>query len=188
MCACTSQIGYSWICKPQTLPATFVHFLNHHGGKELWFYRAARVRPPTRTQPLKEPAHFCPTEALHRELGATLIASGDVRPGAFRTQLARRPTRTTRITERHRCAPCPATCNLIASSKYKMPVIKLCPDLQSMSTRLPLIRVSGPMRTRHAHTPLQNSFRAHICAHSLCTSLSTSCQPSWCTGAALISG
>ncbi|CAL8462877.1 g2411 [Coccomyxa elongata] len=42
MCACTSQIGYSWICKPQTLPATFVHFLNHHGGKELWFYRAAR--------------------------------------------------------------------------------------------------------------------------------------------------
>ncbi|CAK0784870.1 hypothetical protein CVIRNUC_008075 [Coccomyxa viridis] len=42
MCACTSQIGYSWICKPHTLPPTFVHFLNHHGGKELWFYKAAR--------------------------------------------------------------------------------------------------------------------------------------------------
>ena len=37
------QIGYSWICKPHTLPPTFVHFLNHHGGKELWFYKAARV-------------------------------------------------------------------------------------------------------------------------------------------------
>lgn len=43
MCACTSQIGYSWICKPQTLPPVYVHFLNHHGGKELWFYKAARV-------------------------------------------------------------------------------------------------------------------------------------------------
>ncbi|CAL5223327.1 g5824 [Coccomyxa viridis] len=42
MCACTSQIGYSWICKPHTLPPTFVHFLNHHGGKELWFYKAAK--------------------------------------------------------------------------------------------------------------------------------------------------
>ena len=38
------QIGYSWICKPHTLPPTFVHFLNHHGGKELWFYKAAKVR------------------------------------------------------------------------------------------------------------------------------------------------
>ena len=37
------QIGYSWICKPHTLPPTFVHFLNHHGGKELWFYKAAKV-------------------------------------------------------------------------------------------------------------------------------------------------
>ena len=43
MCLCTSQLAYSWICKPQTLPPTFVHFLNKHGGKELWFYRAARV-------------------------------------------------------------------------------------------------------------------------------------------------
>ena len=44
MCLCTSQLAYSWICKPQTLPPTFVHFLNKHGGKEMWFYRAARVR------------------------------------------------------------------------------------------------------------------------------------------------
>ena len=44
MCLCTSQLAYSWICKPQTLPPAFVHFLNKHGGKEMWFYRAARVR------------------------------------------------------------------------------------------------------------------------------------------------
>ena len=44
MCACTSQIAYSWICVPGTLPPAFVHFLNKHGGKEPWFYRAARVR------------------------------------------------------------------------------------------------------------------------------------------------
>lgn len=42
---CLMQIGYSWICKPHTLPPTFVHFLNHHGGKELWFYKAAKVLP-----------------------------------------------------------------------------------------------------------------------------------------------
>ncbi|KAK9825197.1 hypothetical protein WJX81_006470 [Elliptochloris bilobata] len=42
MCLCTCQLAYSWILKPQTLPPSFVHFLNHHGGHELWYYKAAR--------------------------------------------------------------------------------------------------------------------------------------------------
>ena len=76
----------------------------------------------------------------------------------------------------------------VASSKYKLPLMSCCPALQSMSTQLPLTHVSGPMRARPARTPLQNSFRAHTCAPSQSTSLSTSCQPFWCTGAALMSG
>ncbi len=45
MCAATSQLGYSWIILPQTLPPSYVHFLNHHGGKKLHHYAATRVRP-----------------------------------------------------------------------------------------------------------------------------------------------
>jgi hypothetical protein len=33
MCLATSQIGYSWIALPQTLPTSFVRFLDKHGGK-----------------------------------------------------------------------------------------------------------------------------------------------------------
>lgn len=42
MCLACSQITYSWIIKPHTLPQAFVRFLNRHGGHELWFYEAAR--------------------------------------------------------------------------------------------------------------------------------------------------
>ena len=44
MCLATSQIGYSWILRPSTLPPSYVHFLNRHGGRELWHYAAVRVR------------------------------------------------------------------------------------------------------------------------------------------------
>ena len=42
MCLAASQITYSWIIKPHTLPTAFVRFLNKHGGHDLWFYDAAR--------------------------------------------------------------------------------------------------------------------------------------------------
>ena len=45
MCASLSQLGYSWILKPTTLPHAYVTFLNHHGGKPLYTYRALRVWP-----------------------------------------------------------------------------------------------------------------------------------------------
>ena len=44
MCIATSQLGYSWILLPKTLPAAYVNFLNYHGGKRLYHYQAARVR------------------------------------------------------------------------------------------------------------------------------------------------
>eukprot|EP00899_Mesostigma_viride_P008767 jgi/Mesvir1/17892/Mv12962-RA.2 len=34
-CLSASQILYSWICMPSTLPSSYVHFLNIHGGKPL---------------------------------------------------------------------------------------------------------------------------------------------------------
>ena len=43
MCLATSQLGYSWIMLPSTLPPAYVHFLNHHGGKQLHHYAATRV-------------------------------------------------------------------------------------------------------------------------------------------------
>ena len=56
MCLAASQITYSWIIKPHTLPAAFVRFLNRHGGHDLWFYDAARElasRPAGVTGPVK---------------------------------------------------------------------------------------------------------------------------------------
>ena len=47
MCLATSQIGYSWIMRPSTLPHTYVNFLNRHGGREAWHYAAVRVRALT---------------------------------------------------------------------------------------------------------------------------------------------
>ena len=43
MCLSTSQIGYSWIMMPWTLPPSYVSFLNKHGGKPHYLYRAAQV-------------------------------------------------------------------------------------------------------------------------------------------------
>ncbi|KAK9806740.1 hypothetical protein WJX72_001016 [[Myrmecia] bisecta] len=42
MCLATSQILYSWMMLPQTLPAAYVRFLNKHGGKERWRCDAIR--------------------------------------------------------------------------------------------------------------------------------------------------
>ncbi|KAK9821013.1 hypothetical protein WJX74_000943 [Apatococcus lobatus] len=42
MCLATSQIGYSWIVLPQTLPPGYVRFLNQHGGKQDCHYGAVR--------------------------------------------------------------------------------------------------------------------------------------------------
>ena len=43
MCVATSQILYSWIMMPHTLPPTYIKFLNRHGGRQQWHYNAARV-------------------------------------------------------------------------------------------------------------------------------------------------
>ncbi len=39
----TIQLAYSWIFLPQTLPVSYVRFLNKHGGKDLAQYAAVRV-------------------------------------------------------------------------------------------------------------------------------------------------
>lgn len=44
MCLATSQITYSWIMMPHTLPKSYVKFLNKHGGRQQWHYDAAKVR------------------------------------------------------------------------------------------------------------------------------------------------
>lgn len=43
MCLATSQITYSWIMMPHTLPKSYVKFLNKHGGRQQWHYDAAKV-------------------------------------------------------------------------------------------------------------------------------------------------
>lgn len=43
MCLATSQILYSWIMMPHTLPPSYIKFLNRHGGRQQWHYNAARV-------------------------------------------------------------------------------------------------------------------------------------------------
>ena len=45
MCLATSQITYSWIMMPHTLPKSYVKFLNKHGGRQQWHYDAAKVMP-----------------------------------------------------------------------------------------------------------------------------------------------
>lgn len=45
MCLATSQITYSWIMMPHTLPKSYVKFLNKHGGRQQWHYDAAKVVP-----------------------------------------------------------------------------------------------------------------------------------------------
>lgn len=42
MCLSTSQICYSWIALPQTLPRSYVRFLDRHGGKTPLVYDAIR--------------------------------------------------------------------------------------------------------------------------------------------------
>ena len=42
VCISTMQIGYSWIVLPSTLPPSYVHFLNKHGGKPLYVYQGVR--------------------------------------------------------------------------------------------------------------------------------------------------
>lgn len=68
MCLSTSQIGYSWLMEPSTLPSAYLNFLNRHGGAEVYKYRAvqelaernAAGKPPTRLQALQgsQHAHF----------------------------------------------------------------------------------------------------------------------------------
>mmetsp|Transcript_5717 Transcript_5717/g.16345 ORF Transcript_5717/g.16345 Transcript_5717/m.16345 type:complete len:591 (+) Transcript_5717:231-2003(+) len=42
MCLSTSQIGYSWLMHPNTLPPAYINFLNRHGGAEVCKYRAVQ--------------------------------------------------------------------------------------------------------------------------------------------------
>lgn len=44
MCLSTSQIGYSWLMHPNTLPPAYINFLNRHGGAEVCKYRAVQAR------------------------------------------------------------------------------------------------------------------------------------------------
>ena len=43
MCIATSQLGYSWMLMPETLPTAYTNFLNYHGGKNMYHYQAVRV-------------------------------------------------------------------------------------------------------------------------------------------------
>ena len=43
MCLSTSQIGYSWIMAPDTLPPAYINFLNRHGNAPLHHLAAVRV-------------------------------------------------------------------------------------------------------------------------------------------------
>jgi hypothetical protein len=42
VCLSTMQFGFSWIVRPETLPPSFVRFLNKHGGKDLSIIEAIR--------------------------------------------------------------------------------------------------------------------------------------------------
>lgn len=78
MCVATSQILYSWIMMPQTLPPAYVKFLNRHGGRQQWHYNAARELCERAGKPMP-PAPYkslqntrfknfkgtCPCEVLH---------------------------------------------------------------------------------------------------------------------------
>ena len=43
MCLSASQIIYSFIMMPSSLPPSYVRFLNKHAAKELWVWRAVKV-------------------------------------------------------------------------------------------------------------------------------------------------
>lgn len=62
MCVATSQILYSWIMMPHTLPPTYIKFLNRHGGRQQWHYNAARVCPMLSAM-CPHPLCFC-TDAI----------------------------------------------------------------------------------------------------------------------------
>jgi hypothetical protein len=48
MCVATSQILYSFIMAPSTLPHTYVRFITRMGGKDPSVWAAIRVRRPGR--------------------------------------------------------------------------------------------------------------------------------------------
>ena len=81
MCLAVAQLGYSWMVTPQTLPRSYVRFLNKHGGKPEYMYAAVRemIRlqrqgqgsPPRTLRALRGTPHeaFCgsvPCSFLHR--------------------------------------------------------------------------------------------------------------------------
>lgn len=73
MCLAITQLGYSWMVTPQTLPKSYVRFLNKHGGKPDYMYGAVRelIRlqrqgrgfPPRQLRALQGTPHaaFCGT-------------------------------------------------------------------------------------------------------------------------------
>ena len=87
MCLSTSQLAYSGIVEPSTLPPSYVRFLNKHGGQELALYealremcaRAAERAPPGPLAALRGTPHagFCgavPCEVLHPGLSCSAHA------------------------------------------------------------------------------------------------------------------
>lgn len=63
MCLSTSQIGYSWIMAPDTLPPAYINFLNRHGDASLTHLAAVRVSGLW--SHCTELAARCPTASSH---------------------------------------------------------------------------------------------------------------------------
>ncbi|KAL4452113.1 hypothetical protein ABPG75_007775 [Micractinium tetrahymenae] len=90
MCLSTAQIGYSWIALPQTLPPSYVRFLDRHGGKAPHVYAA--VREMTRRAAAGGSAAACTAAPLAALAGTELagfrstIPCGFLHPGQACTQ------------------------------------------------------------------------------------------------------
>ena len=71
MCLSTSQIGYSWIMAPNTLPPAYINFLNRHGDAPLHHLAAVRVcvwRTQTAQRPLQGALPLPCRPQLHQPL------------------------------------------------------------------------------------------------------------------------
>ncbi|KAI7842218.1 hypothetical protein COHA_004131 [Chlorella ohadii] len=87
MCLATSQLAYSWIVLPQTLPSSFVRFLNKHGGKPLYVYDAVREMSERASAGLK-PAHLAALAGTNKAWFCGGISCQLVHPGQTCSQHA----------------------------------------------------------------------------------------------------
>ncbi|PRW57029.1 hypothetical protein C2E21_4128 [Chlorella sorokiniana] len=87
MCLATSQLAYSWIVLPQTLPTSFVRFLNKHGGKPLHVYDAVREMSERASAGLK-PGHLAALAGTNKAWFCGGISCQLVHPGQTCSQHA----------------------------------------------------------------------------------------------------